>query len=112
MAVGLAGAAAALPALALPRGWPVETLVLICLGVACAFLLTPTLPRLADAAEQDGEHSYGCAYSLFNLANASGMLLGPLAGGVLTARLGFLPCLLLVGGAAALCVPWLPSARA
>jgi DHA1 family solute carrier family 18 vesicular amine transporter 1/2 len=88
MTVGLVVSALALPLASLPASWWGEAFALVPLGLGCAFLLSPTLPELAEVADLQGEAAYGAAYALSNTAYAVGMMLGPLVGGVLTARVG------------------------
>ena len=88
MTVGLGASAIALPLAGLPETWWGEACALMPLGVACALLLSPTLPDLADAADRRGGDGYGAAYALSNMAYAIGMLLGPLLGGALMQVLG------------------------
>src|SRR5262249_60617612 len=49
MAVGLVATLVAFPLIALPSARLVGAFSLVALGVACAFLLSPTLPEPADA---------------------------------------------------------------
>jgi MFS family permease len=106
---GLIVTGLALPLIALPGNWPAEVATLVLLGVGCAFLLTPTLPELADAADQHGG-VYGQAYAIFNLAYAGGMLIGPLAG-TLVKWIGFLPTLVVVGLVLLALVPFLSGEK-
>src|SRR5262245_10094877 len=89
LAGGLAACVLVLPLLALPRTWVGEVAVLTAFGIACAFLLSPTLPEIAAACERQGDQSFGSAYAVFNLAYAVGMAAGPVAGGVLKPAFGF-----------------------
>src|SRR5262249_37341552 len=86
---GMAGCAVALPLLAVPRSWGGELAALLGFGVACAFLLSPTLPEIAAACERQGDRAFGSAYAVFNLSYAVGMAAGPIASGVLKPALGF-----------------------
>jgi len=86
---GLAVCVLVLPLLALPRTWAGEVAALAVFGIACAFLLSPTLPEIGAACERQGDQSFGSAYAVFNLAYAVGMAAGPVAGGVLKPAFGF-----------------------
>jgi multidrug resistance protein len=105
LTIGLVATAVVLPLVCGPGSLPGEIAVLVLLGIACAFLLAPTLPELADAADRCGHVPYGSAYSLFSAAYAVGMLLGPVLGGLATAGLGLAPALVLVSLGIALYVP-------
>lgn len=111
MAMGLLATAVLLPTVALPAsGWG-EVGVLAPLGVAFAFLLSPTLPELADVTEKEGGQAYGSAYAVFTIAYAGGQMIGPMAGTALSARFGFLAGLLILGALAAGYLPLLLWAR-
>src|SRR5262249_28888935 len=107
LAGGLATCAVALPLLAVPRSWGGEVVVLLVFGVACAFLLSPTLPEIAAACERQGDRAFGSAYAVFNLAYAVGMAAGPIASGVLKPALGFGLTLVTLGATAALSLVFL-----
>jgi len=101
MAAGVLATVVSLPLVALPAHWWLEIPALVLLGIACAFLLTPTLPQLADAVEGSSESGYGRAYTLFNLAYALGMFVGPTVGGALSDQFGFGASLFILSAAAA-----------
>lgn len=105
MAGGLAASGTVLPLIACPTNIWLEAGTLIPLGVACAFLLAPTLPALADVADERGTRNYGATYAFFNVAYAGGMLVGPLLGGILTDAYGFAMALIVVGVAALVYAP-------
>jgi MFS family permease len=107
MAAGLGACALTLPLIALPRTWGGEVAALAAFGLACAFLLSPTLPEVARVCERQGAHSFGAAYAVFNLAYAVGMAAGPVAGGVLKSSVGFGPTLLVFSAVTALYLPLL-----
>ncbi|MBI1915366.1 MAG: MFS transporter [Planctomycetes bacterium] len=102
LAAGLAACTVALPLLAVPRSWGGEVVALLVFGVACAFLLSPTLPEIAAACERQGDRSFGSAYAVFNLSYAVGMAAGPIASGVLKPALGFGLTLVTLSAVAAL----------
>ena len=105
MTAGLVATVVTFPLIALPTARLPEALALIGLGLACAFLLSPTLPELADAADRQGHGAYGTVYALFNTAYAVGMLAGPVLGGALAGRLGFPLGLAIVSVACAFFLP-------
>src|SRR5439155_4128406 len=102
LAAGLAACAVALPLLAVPRAWGGEVVALLVFGVACAFLLSPTLPEIAAACERQGDRAFGSAYAVFNLSYAVGMAAGPIASGVLKPALGFGLTLVILSAVSAL----------
>ena len=75
-----------LPAL-LPRPWMV-VVVMMALGSAASFVMSPCSAAVADQVERMGSQSYASAFSILNLAYSLGMMAGPLAGGVLVQGLG------------------------
>lgn len=115
MALGLLLLAATLPLVAWLPALPLVGAALVGVSVAYGFALTPTLPALADAVDRRGGGAYASAYALFNEAYSAGMLLGPLAGGVLAEWLGLPAALLLLSMMVLACLPLLKvgwSARA
>jgi MFS transporter, DHA1 family, solute carrier family 18 (vesicular amine transporter), member 1/2 len=59
--------------------------------VAIATMVTPSLAYMAEATTSAGIRSFGVAYGLYNFAWATGLLVGPAAGGYMYERLGLLP---------------------
>jgi len=104
---GLIACLMTLPWLAVPRTWAGEIVALSCFGLACAFLLTPTLPEIAAVCERRSDQGFGAAYAIFNLAYAIGMVIGPVTAGLLKRGFGFGPTLLIFSGVAALALPML-----
>ena len=105
MTLGLVATLVTFPLIALPHTPFLEACALVPLGMGCAFLLSPTLPELADAVDRRGNATYGIVYALFNTAYAVGMLAGPGIGGLLSSHLGFPLALAVVSGAGALFIP-------
>jgi MFS family permease len=105
MAIGLVATLVTFPLIALPHTRFLEACALVPLGMACAFLLSPTMPELADAVDRHGHATYGIVYALFNTAYAVGMLAGPGIGGLLTTHLGFPLALVVVSAVGALFIP-------
>jgi predicted MFS family arabinose efflux permease len=112
LAGGLAACAVTLPLLAVPRSWGGEMVALLVFGVACAFLLSPTLPEIAAVCERQGDRAFGSAYAVFNLAYAVGMAAGPIASGVLKPALGFGLTLVTLAAAAGLSLVFLAATPA
>ncbi len=105
MAIGLITAALLLPTVALPGSAWGEVAAMMPLGVAFAFLLSPTLPELADVTEKEGGQAYGSAYAVFTIAYAGGSFLGPMVGSALSDQFGFLRGLVLIGAMAGCYLP-------
>jgi MFS family permease len=108
---GLAGCTLVLPWLAVPRSWAGEAVVLSLFGLACAFLLSPTLPELAAICERRQPPVFGAAYAAFNLAYALGMAVGPLTAGFMKRTWGFNIMLLAMSAGSVLVLPLLLSRR-
>jgi MFS family permease len=106
---GLAGCVLILPWLAVPRSWAGEAVVLSLFGLACAFLLAPTLPELAAICERRQPPVFGAAYAAFNLAYAIGMVVGPSMAGCLKRTWGFSTMLLAMSAGSVLVLPVLLS---
>jgi MFS family permease len=106
---GLAACVLILPWLAVPRSWAGEAVVLSLLGVAIAFLLSPTLPELAAISERRQPPVFGAAYAVFNMAQSLGMVVGPVTAGLLKRTWGFSAMLLAMSAASVLVLPVLLS---
>ena len=89
VATGAAIAAAALSAIGfVPTLWAVG-LCLSLATIAAGLVLAPTTALIGELAESQDPPVYGAAYSLYNLAYASGLAAGPLLAGAGTTLLGF-----------------------
>lgn len=84
-----------LPAL-LPSAWTVAA-AMAAFGLATSFVISPCSPAVADQVERMGSQSFASGFSILNVSYSCGMMLGPLAGGVLVQLLGLPASLLLVG---------------
>src|SRR5215216_5465367 len=58
-------------------------------GLTSAFALVPILPRMAEVGDTSDETRHSTAYALLNFALDTGMMAGPLLGGVLVSVLDF-----------------------
>ena len=96
MAAGLAGMAALMPILALASSVTAESCGLAGLGICLALVLTPALTVLGGVVDATGA-SYGMTYALFNIVYAGGMLLGPVAGGLISQGLGLTAAFVITG---------------
>lgn len=99
---GLAAVSVSLPLAALPDSLWTQAAALALLGASMGLVLAPSLPALADLAEQNGSASYGMTFAVYNTAYSTGMLLGPMLGGVLADSFGLKLAYLTVGAGALL----------
>ncbi len=97
MLAGLVALGLILPLLALPQTLIWIAVVLFLLGGVNALAISPSLPELADAVDAHGGHAYAMVYAIFNAAYAGGMMVGPVAGGVLFSTFNLGVTLLLTG---------------
>ncbi|MBG9735201.1 MFS transporter [Paenibacillus alvei] len=97
MLIGLIGLAFTLPLIAFAGSVPLLMGAGCLIGAAIGFTLSPTLPTLGAIVDGDSSGGdYGVAYALFNMIHAAGMMLGPLAGGVLTDALPVMASLIVI----------------
>jgi MFS transporter, DHA1 family, solute carrier family 18 (vesicular amine transporter), member 1/2 len=86
---GLAAIGAMLPLLSQSRSF-LSSVSLYGVGaLAMSTMITPSLTYMAEATASAGSPSFGVAYGLYNVAWATGLLVGPALGGFLYDRLGF-----------------------
>ncbi|MFC7392026.1 MFS transporter [Scopulibacillus cellulosilyticus] len=83
MLIGLAWSAVTIPLMIVSKTLWQEAGAMILVGAGVGFALSPTLGSLGKVVDREGSSSYGAAYSLFNIFDSIGMMLGPLIGGVL-----------------------------
>ncbi|KAI8368726.1 major facilitator superfamily domain-containing protein [Blakeslea trispora] len=73
--------------------------------------LTPVLSEMAHVVNklnrQKGDAGQAMSYALFNMAYASGCLIGPLLGGYVYSQLGFFYLCMILGSLLMLCVPFI-----
>jgi MFS transporter, DHA1 family, solute carrier family 18 (vesicular amine transporter), member 1/2 len=81
MMSGLLILAVSLPLVILPNSLILEGAVLFLVGAAASFVLTPTLPELANSVDRLGGGAYATAFAVFNMAYSVGMIIGPIIGG-------------------------------
>ena len=62
---------------------------IVCLGAAIAFLVAPASTLIGVQGARTEPPALGGAYSLYNLAYAAGLTLGPALAGALTSALGY-----------------------
>ncbi|WP_028544659.1 MFS transporter [Paenibacillus taiwanensis] len=97
MLIGLTGIAVTLPLIAVVDHIVLVFVVGCLIGAAVGFTLSPTLPTLGAIVDRDTDGDYGVAYALFNMIHAVGMMLGPIAGGVLTDLMSVTTALVVIG---------------
>jgi multidrug resistance protein len=94
-----------LPALAIPTTAAGAVAAMALIGVALAFVLTPTLPALAACADRVGG-DYAVAYAGYNGAYAVGVGLGAMVGGPIAGAVGIGAALGAVAGGVLVAGGW------
>ena len=87
--IGAALAIAGLLLLGAGSRLPVVIAGIVCLGGAIAFLVAPAGTLIGVQGARTTPPALGGAYSLYNLAYAAGLTLGPALAGALTSALGY-----------------------
>lgn len=96
--IGAALAIAGLLLLGAGSRLPVVIAGIVCLGGAIAFLVAPAGTLIGVQGARTTPPALGGAYSLYNLAYAAGLTLGPVTAGALTSALGYpAACAVLAG---------------
>ena len=99
--IGAALAIAGLLLLGVGSRLPVVIAGIVCLGGAIAFLVAPAGTLIGVQGARTTPPALGGAYSLYNLAYAAGLTLGPVLAGALTSTIGYPgACACLAGGIA------------
>ena len=80
---------------------PVVVAGIVCLGAAIAFLVAPAGTLISVQGARTTPPALGGAYSLYNLAYAAGLILGPMTAGALTSALGYSAACAVLAGAVA-----------
>ena len=75
---------------------------IVCLGAAIAFLVAPASTLIGVQGARTEPPALGGAYSLYNLAYAAGLTLGPVTAGALTSALGYSAACAVLAGAVAM----------
>ncbi|MDO4901299.1 MFS transporter [Actinomyces sp.] len=102
---GVASAAAGLLLVGVGSDLPVLIAGLICLGAAIALLVAPASTLISLQGAMATPPAIGGAYSLYNLAYASGLILGPTLSGTFTEQVGFTRACSAMAAALVLTVP-------
>lgn len=99
--IGAALAIAGLLLLGAGSRLPVVIAGIACLGAAIAFLVAPASTLIGVQGARTTPPALGGAYSLYNLAYAAGLTLGPATAGALTSALGYPAACAVLAGAVA-----------
>ena len=99
--IGAALAIAGLLLLGASSRLPVVIAGIVCLGGAIAFLVAPAGTLIGVQGARTTPPALGGAYSLYNLAYAAGLILGPMTAGALTSALGYSAACAVLAGAVA-----------
>ena len=100
--IGAALAIAGLLLLGVGSRLPVVMTGIACLGGAIAFLVAPAGTLIGVQGARTTPSALGGAYSLYNLAYAAGLTLGPVTAGALTSALGYSAACAVLAGAVAM----------
>ncbi|GAA0338649.1 MFS transporter [Oceanobacillus oncorhynchi subsp. oncorhynchi] len=79
--IGLAITAVSLALVVMPTTMWLQVAALALIGISMGTVLAPTLPELADIAEQSQTQAYGVTFAIYNTAYSVGMMLGPISSG-------------------------------
>ncbi len=79
--IGLAITAVSLVLVVLPTNIWLQIAALACIGISMGTVLAPTLPELADIAQESQTQAYGVTFAIYNTAYSAGMMIGPMISG-------------------------------
>lgn len=89
MLMGLVLAGLLLPMMNMAVGWRSAAGLMVGLSAVLGLIITPSLAYMAEATSFAGSGSFGVVYGLYNVAWGVGLMVGPMAGGVLLQQVGF-----------------------
>lgn len=95
--IGLAITAVSLVLVVLPTNLWLQIAALACIGVSMGTVLAPTLPELADIAQESQTQAYGVTFAIYNTAYSAGMMIGPMISGAATDIFGLQLSYLAIG---------------
>ena len=72
----------------LPSNIYLEIAALSLIGIGMGMILAPSLPRMADLAQEKENASYGFTFAIYNTAYSVGMMMGPVLSGLLSESFG------------------------
>ena len=84
---GLIATGLLLPAMAIAGSFLVEAVLMLVLGAVLAVGLASVPQEMTEIADRLGRGGYGAVYALYNIAMSVGMMIGPIAGGILQGSL-------------------------
>lgn len=99
VSLGVVSATAGLALAGVAASLSVLVLAMVLLGAAVAFLSAPGTTLIGLQGQQTDPPALGGAYTLFNLAYATGLMFGPAVAGVLTGALSLTAALLVLSAA-------------
>ena len=94
---GLVAAAVLVAATALAGSLLLLAVIMLLLGAVLAIGLASVPLEMTEIADRLGRGGYGAVYAMYNVALSVGMMIGPLAGGVLVGSLGLAPGFAIAG---------------
>jgi MFS family permease len=94
---GLVCTAILLPFVALAGSFLAELAIMALIGGVLAIALSSVPTEMTEISDRMGTGGYGAVFSVYNIAMSAGMMIGPVAGGMLAGYLG-LAAGMMVGG--------------
>lgn len=83
----------------LPSNIYLEIVALSLIGIGMGMILAPSLPRMADLAQEKENASYGFTFAIYNTAYSVGMMMGPVLSGLLSENFGLQWAYVILAGA-------------
>lgn len=83
----------------LPSNIYLEIAALSLIGIGMGMILAPSLPRMADLAQEKENASYGFTFAIYNTAYSVGMMMGPVLSGLLSENFGLQWAYVILAGA-------------
>ncbi|WP_080874509.1 MFS transporter [Oceanobacillus timonensis] len=79
--IGLAITAVSFVLVVMPTTMWLQVAALALIGISMGTVLAPTLPELADIAQENQTQAYGVTFAIYNTAYSIGMMVGPISSG-------------------------------
>lgn len=83
----------------LPSNIYLEIAALSLIGIGMGMILAPSLPCMADLAQEKENASYGFTFAIYNTAYSVGMMIGPVLSGLLSENFGLQWAYVILAGA-------------
>lgn len=83
----------------LPSNIYLEIAALSLIGIGMGMILAPSLPCMADLAQEKENASYGFTFAIYNTAYSVGMMVGPVLSGLLSENFGLQWAYVILAGA-------------